>query len=350
MPCSRPPPAQALVANQPAQSWETNGRVTAVLRVGGLVYISGRFTAIDDRNGTSLQRNHAAAFIAKTGAPTMWNPNANFPVVSLAASANGDVIYAGGDFTQIGGESHSRIAALDAVTGEAVAGWKSSANKRVMTLAVSGSMLIMGGNFSGIGGSVRHNIGAVSLSDGSLRNWYPNGGANGEIRSMAIAGSHLVVVGTFTSVGGRGGAYIAGIDIASANPSSWNSHPNQFGVVVTSDGSNVYIGTKDNHVAKYNPSSGSVGWSSHGDGNIQGLAVMNGVTYVGGHFTEFDGVRAAHIAAFDSSSGHRISWNVNVNSNLGIFSMDAAGGVLCIGGDFTRVNGRVQQGFAMFKE
>ncbi len=343
-------PAQALVANQPVQSWETNGRVTAILKVDGIIYIAGRFTAIDDRNGTTIQRNHAAAFIAKTGAPTMWNPNANYAVVSLAASPNGDVIYAGGDFTRIGGLNRSRIAALDAVSGEALPRWKTTANKRVMALAVSGSMLIMGGNFSGIGGQTRRAIGAVSLSDGSLRNWYPSGGADGEIRSMAIAGNRLVVVGTFTHVGGRSGNYIAGIDVGSGNATSWSSHPNQFGIVVTSDGSSVYVGTKDNHVAKYFPSNGNKGWSSHGDGNIQGLTVMNGVTYVGGHFTEFDGTRAPHIAAFDSGSGHRITWDVNVNSNLGIFAMESGDGVMCIGGDFTRVNGRVQQSFAMFKE
>jgi trimeric autotransporter adhesin len=343
------PPAQAIVAGAPMRTWETNGRVTAILRVGGTVYLGGQFTQIDDRNGRVLQRNHAAAFSATTGAPTAWNPNANGTVSALAVSPDHKKIFAGGYFTRIGGANHSHIAALDRGTGRDIPGWHSSANARVKALQVSGTLLILGGGFSEIRGHTRRAIGGVKVSNGALRRWYP-GGADGEIRSMSVVGDRLVAVGMFENIGGRHEPYVAGINIPSASVYGWNSHPSQFGIAVTSDGTDVYVGTKDNHVFKYSPATGSLRWSAHGDGNVQAIATLHGVAYAGGHFTELDGVSAPHLAAFDAGSGSRLSWNANANSNLGVFAMEAAGHYLYIGGDFTRVNGRPQQGFAMFKE
>jgi putative pyrroloquinoline-quinone binding quinoprotein len=342
-------PVHAIVADAPMRTWETNGRVTAILRVGDTVYIGGQFTQIDDRNGRVLQRNHVAAFHATTGAPTTWKPNANGTVSALAVSPDHTKIFAGGYFTRIGGGKHSHIAALDRAAGKDVPGWRASANARVKALQVSGSLLILGGSFSGIGGRTRRAIGAVSVSNGSLRSWYP-GGADGEIRSMSVVGGRLVAVGMFENIGGHHEPYVAGINIRSASVYGWNSHPSQFGIAVTSDGTNVYVGTKDNHVIRYSPVSGNRSWSAHGDGNVQAVATLHGIAYVGGHFTELDGVPAPHLAAFGAGNGNRISWNANANSNLGVFAMEAAGHYLYIGGDFTRVNGRPQQGFAMFKE
>jgi nitrite reductase/ring-hydroxylating ferredoxin subunit len=342
-------PANATVGDAPVPSWETNGRVVAILRVGGTVYMGGAFTEIDNHDGRVLQRNHAAAFNATTGDPTMWKPNANGVVAALAISPDHTKIFAGGDFTTIGGGNHPRIAALDPRTGNHVRGWHSSANARVKTLQVWGSSLIVGGSFSSVDGKARRAIGAVSVFSGSLRPWYP-GGADGEIRSMSVVDDRLVVVGTFENIGGHHEPYVAGINIPSANVYAWNSHPSQFGIAVTRDGTNVFVGTRDNHVIKYSSASGSRGWSSHGDGNVQAVATLHGIAYVGGHFTELDGVAAAHLAAFDARSGRRISWNANANSNLGVFAMEAAGRFLYIGGDFTRVNGRPKEGFAMFRE
>jgi len=60
------------------------------------------------------------------------------------------MVYAGGSFTLIGGQTRNNIAALDATTGAATA-WNPDANYIVNTLAVSGSTVYAGGEFISIG-------------------------------------------------------------------------------------------------------------------------------------------------------------------------------------------------------
>lgn len=341
-------PAQAIVANAPMPTWETNGRVSVILRVGGVVYIGGTFTQIDNRSGTTIRRNHAAAFRATTGVPTGWNPNANAAVTALAATPDGRTIFAGGDFTRIGGQNHAHVAALGATTGSPKARWRGSANARVKAIVVSGARLILGGSFTTVGGQSRRSIGAVAVSTGRVLVWNP-GGTDGYIRGMVAVGGRLVMCGTFENVGGRHEPFLAGITISSAKGYGWASHPNQFCIAVADDGINVYVGSRDNHFTRYDPTSGRRGWSQHGDGNVQAVAILRGVAYAGGHFAELGGGAEPHLAAFDAGNGHKIAWGGNANSNLGVFAADAGGNYLYIGGDFTRVNGRVQQGFAMFR-
>ncbi len=53
-----------------------------------------------------------------------WDPNASSTVATLT---NGSTVYAGGNFTSIGGQARNRIAALDAATGAATA-WDPNAD------------------------------------------------------------------------------------------------------------------------------------------------------------------------------------------------------------------------------
>ncbi len=74
-------------------------------------------------------------------------PDANGDVSALAVSG-GDV-YAGGDFTQIGGQSRNRIAKLSSTgTGAADPSWNPDANNGVYALAVSGGDVYAGGDFT----------------------------------------------------------------------------------------------------------------------------------------------------------------------------------------------------------
>jgi hypothetical protein len=71
-----------------------------------------------------------------------------------AIAAIGSTVYVGGEFTSIGGQPRSRIAALGVMTGQASA-WDPGANGTVAALAVSGNIVYAGGWFTSIGGQAR---------------------------------------------------------------------------------------------------------------------------------------------------------------------------------------------------
>src|SRR5690606_40190540 len=118
-------------------------------------------------------RNRLAAFtVAEGAAPgdaaTLldWNPGANGWVYTLAVHDN--VLYAGGDFTQAGGQSRNRLAAFDVANVATPGGiatlldWNPGANDYVYTLAVHDNVLDPGGNVTQDGGQPRARLAAYT--------------------------------------------------------------------------------------------------------------------------------------------------------------------------------------------
>ncbi len=93
----------------------------------GILYIGGSFTQVGGQS-----RNNAAAFNLWTGELTSWNPDVNGPVHAILAIDG--AVYLGGAFTQVGGQSRSNLAAVDATNG-AIFSWKPDPDGTVETLA-----------------------------------------------------------------------------------------------------------------------------------------------------------------------------------------------------------------------
>jgi hypothetical protein len=177
----------------------------------------GRFSQI---NGTL--RNGLAALDPVTGAVSAWNPSpsSGSPINSVvrALAFSGSTVYAGGTFASIGGQSRAGLAALDPLTGNAMA-WNPSANGGVSALAVSGSTVYAGGTFTAVGGQPRKRLAALDAATGALRAWDPqaSGGVEDKFRTSYVTaldpgairaldtsddGSSVYVAGTFTSLNG----------------------------------------------------------------------------------------------------------------------------------------------------
>ena len=152
-------------------------------------------------------RNRIAKLSAAgTGAAdATWNPNADNDVSALAVSG-GDV-YAGGGFSSIGGQSRNWIAKLSAAgTGAADATWNPNANgdlHRVYALAVSGGDVYAGGDFTSIGGQSRNRIAKLSAAGTGAADatWNPN--PNSDVWALAVSGGRLAAGGSFSTVGTR---------------------------------------------------------------------------------------------------------------------------------------------------
>src|SRR5690606_39402208 len=100
---------------------------------------------------------HVAAMPVANGAPLRasaplldWNPGANSSVETLAVHDN--VLYAGGSFSQLGGQARNHLAAFTVANGATLGApatlldWNPGANSSVETLAVHDNVLYAGGS------------------------------------------------------------------------------------------------------------------------------------------------------------------------------------------------------------
>jgi len=109
-----PVAASATVNSTPASSWQTNGRVRAVVVAAHKIFIGGDFTMVRAPGTSSggVARNHLAALSLTTGKLMPWNPRANGTVTALRVNPAGTTIYIGGGFTTVLGRSRIPLAAV----------------------------------------------------------------------------------------------------------------------------------------------------------------------------------------------------------------------------------------------
>jgi hypothetical protein len=355
----------ALVHSTPVPTYQTNGRVNAIVIQNGVIYIGGRFTAVRPAGSSSgsVTRNHVAAFSQATGQLLPWDPNANGTVQALAAG--GGRVYLGGSFSNVGGTSRTRLAAVDATTGAVVPGFNPRPDAAVNSLAVSGSTLYAGGSFLNVSGTPRANLAAVNATTGALSaTWAPAADDVVKAVDMAADGSRVYVAGSFTTINGVSHRHVAALDPASGAPVASFSHGLAYAVVdMAVDASGVFIAGAGGggNFADLNLTTGSTVWQGGTDGNVQAIATLDGVVYVGGHYDNYCGMQGGQhtcttavtrhkLLAVDETTGALTSWDPHANSTLGVFALTGSGTTLGVGGDFTRIGGRAQQGFAEFVE
>ena len=105
------------------------------------------------------------------------------------------------------------------------------------------------------------------------------------------------------------------------------------------------------------------------DGDTPSCAIRDGVFYFGGHFnwvgdvcsqnpsggashkcTSDNSTRRNHIAAVDATTGDLLGWDPGANSATGVWAFGVSPKYLAAGGDFTKIGGTGQEGFAQFAD
>jgi hypothetical protein len=412
-----------------AELWVTNGPVNATLLSGSTLYIGGSFTyvgppigsfaALDaagapDRtfppvNGTisaiapdgaggwyvggtfntvgGHPRNNLAHLKADKSLDFAWAPNANSAVTALAVAppisgVSGSTVYAGGNFTSIGGQTRHYIAALDAVTGLATA-WNPNANNAVNALAVAppisgvnGSTVYAGGNFTTINGTTTRNyIAALDASTGTATAWDPN--ANNAVNALVINGSTVYAGGNFTTINGTTTRnYIAALDAITGTATAWDPNANNAVTALAvappisgGSGSTVYAGgnfttingaTPRNYIAALDASTGTAtAWDPNANNAVNTLAVAppisgasGSMVYAGGNFTTINGATTRnYIAALDAGSGLATTWNPNAGNSVNALAVappisGGSGSTISAGGNFTSIGGQTRNNIA----
>ncbi len=170
-------PGQAVAANPPNLSWQTDGAVRAIAFANGVMYVGGQFGAVRPPgaiagSGKSVRRSNVAAFDASTGALLKWHPRVGGTVYSIAVS--GSRVYLGGAFTSVDGVVRDRLAAV--TTAGALTGRNPHADSTVDDVEIGpNGNIFAGGRFGRIGGVPRSRLAEITPG-GALSAWAPSVG------------------------------------------------------------------------------------------------------------------------------------------------------------------------------
>lgn len=271
---------------------------------GDALYAGGNFTTAG-----GLPANRIAKWNGSTWSALGPGLNAAVYELAIVDDGGGDALYAGGAFNNVegGGTPLSKIAKWDGSNWSAVGSGTTDAS--VFVLAVFGPALYAGGEFTTIGG-----VSADHIAQWDGLSWSALGsGVSGPVNALAVfddgGGPALYVGGAFTMAGGS-----PADRLAKWNGSSWSalsSQPNGTvdslavfddggGLALYAGGAFTAVGAVSAlRIAKWNGST----WSALGtglDARAGTLANFNDGTgsalYAGGQFTTAGGNPSAHFA------------------------------------------------------
>ncbi len=314
---------------------EDNGQIYAIAASDTKVYVGGYFSHFGQQ-----QRNNLAAVDTATGIVKPWNPGANNWVVTLAI--NGKTLYAGGMFTQIGGLTRNRIAAIDTATGIPTS-WNPNASGQVgfssgvLAIAVNNGMVYAGGDFTNIGGQARNFIAALDANTGNAITTWDQ--ANNTVNAIAVKGGTIYLGGAFTQIGNQARSALGAIDANSGKVNNWNPDARlvfwgldkSWGTSIVSallvGDSTVYIGGDFNTVngtyqgqyatsgifryglAEVDASTGAATtWNPDLLGKVFALTKSAATLYVAGTFSKVGQSPRNHLASIDTDTGVATNW------------------------------------------
>lgn len=187
---------------------------------------------------------------------------------------------------------------------------------------------------------------------------------NASVQGIAVAGGRAYVGGRFTSVRPPGSplgtnevgqAYLAAFDsgtgdlVAAFNPVL---NGQVYAVAASADGSRVYVGgdftqvngMTRNRIAAFDTATGELvaNWKPSVSYRVKTIAVSGATVYFGGSFGLVNGVERLRLAAVTDDLGTLLPWAPAVNGD--VYAVDAAddGSKVYAGGQFSAVNGTGQ--------
>lgn len=346
-------------------------------------YIGGSFTSVGGHQRSGLAHLLANGSLDTTFNPTVEEGSFSNRVDALALS--GGVLYIGGQFSQVDGQTQADLAAVNATTGSletsfapTIAGSTATNTPlgQVNALAISGTTLYVGGDFQTVNGQAQADLAAVSTSDGSINATFapsisapagcpPCGPA---ISTLALSGGELYLGGRFDHVDGSAQAGLAAVSPSTGAldtsfvPTLAASFAGELPTVSTlvAASGTLYVGGRFTHVggethsdlAAVNATDGSVvsGFTANfqGTSTITSLAIEGTTLYVGGEFSALNASARSNLAAVNAATGSVLSWNPEPGGVVD--ALATASGKLETGGDVRFVGGTARSGVLALSE
>jgi hypothetical protein len=283
------------------------------------------------------------AYAVTTGAPAAWNaPQPNQPAQTLAVA--GATVVAGGSFTGAGGVERGSLAALDLRTGRPTS-WhpRLSSSLRpqpsVNAIALAGRTVYLGGDFDRVGTKPRHDVAAVTAATGAATSWAPKVTTD-QVLAVVLAKPN-VVFGGF----GAGSSYSTSGKLVWSSPPSGNIDPVIEALTVA--GGSLYVGgdfsvvggANRTALAALDPANGSArSWdpklaATDGDAEVNAFAVSGSTVFAGGGFDSANGAKRHDLASFDSATGKWTAWAPRSSPVEHVYALAVTPGAVYVGGD-----------------
>lgn len=397
------------VSNDALPTVQLDGVAWTQLVVGNTVYVGGNFQTARPYGSAAGQntvaRPYMLAYDIRTGELiNSFAPTFNGQVLGLAASSDGTRIYAVGAFTNVNGTNKYRMVALNASNGSVIQSFNAGFDAQVKAIAINGDAIYVGGTFSKAGSFTRSKLAAVRASDGAVLNWAPTANASTTALAMSSDKSKVIVGGSYTQLNGAAKLGLGAVDATTGVTVPWAT-----GNIITNSGTNAGItsltnvdgavygtgyvfGDGQNGNPKGNleavfaaePDSGALRWMADCHGDHYSAWGGSGVAYAVGHahqcqavggfpqtgpawtfhralaftaqatgvnkrntdggYFNYEGVAAPKpltwypdLAVGSITGQSQAAWSVSGNSDY-----------VVLGGEFTRVNGKLQQGLTRF--
>ena len=334
---------------------------TLVLNGNGDVFVGGDFATIG-----GLARSRIAK-LADSGNGTVdpvWDPAANAAVSALLVADDGS-LYAGGWFTAIGGQTRSRLARLsDAGMGAADPAWNPAPDNAVFALAMDDSgALFAGGQFTQIGGAARNRIAKLSSTGVADVQWNPNLSGGSPIYALAAdAKGALFVGGGFTHVSGQPRNYLVKLSASATGTvyPDWNQSlaaqskfttqgvralvPLSSGAIIAGGDFSQIDGDARLGLATFNASGAATtpAMDTERTGQVNALATQpdQGVI-VGGNFLSADNQPRRNLLRLGADGNLDVDWNPSANGVVKALALDGNDAVF-VGGEFSQVGAQAR--------
>ncbi|WGP13313.1 LamG domain-containing protein [Streptomyces sp. SH5] len=362
-------------------TWQTNGIVWSMAAGDGVVYAGGTFSTLRPPTaapGTDEQPAvNFAAFDAATGAPTDCSlsftiSSGTATVRALALSPDGETLYAGGRFGAVNGEGVSNIAAIDTESCTVSNTFKIGVSATVRGLAVTDDTVYLAGDFTQVGGQTRNHFAAVTTG-ASLLPFTADADEVARAVEVTPDGQNVLLGGDFFRINGTNTHALAVVDATTGQlTKSYPGfiHNNSTVQDITTDAGGFYTanegtggGVFDGRIA-LNLGTFEQRWRDTCLGATQAVLVHSGVLYSGSHAHDCSSMGAfpdqprKHLLAQSVDDPKLLPWFPDTNDGIGepvgprVMSRTSSGGrhYLWVGGEFTTVNTKPQQGLTRFAD
>ncbi|MEU0597712.1 fibronectin type III domain-containing protein [Streptomyces sp. NPDC006393] len=362
------------VTADPLATWQTDGVVWSVEYARGVVYVGGAFDSVRppgaEPGEREVARKNFAAFDAATGRllPCAHSfTGSDEGVRALKASRDGKVLYVGGSFDRVDGGKAADAVALDTDGCALRKDFRPAMGGTVRAIDTTDSEVYLGGDFKAVDGRTRSRIASFTRS-GALLPFKAD--IDLPVRAVVAAPEYgkVIVGGDFHHVNGEPEQALIALDPKTG--STVTSFPDWLpsrSVVksLARDATGFYLGAEGSGTGVFDGriagrlSDGKMIWKDVCQGATQSVIVYDGILYSGSHAHYCavtpggfpDGPRR-HLLAQSVRDSRILHWFPNTNEGIGEKvgprALVMAGGILWAGGEFTKVNGKPQQGLTRF--